>query len=490
MTTTLNADDLSFWESQFDSADPMAVTTAAEKLAKFKSEVPLDFRFTMCDKLWRRVGELGGDLIEGSGTDPRNNVPTATIKLKGSSPHISTMMGCHKEMVGVKLEIGGSKQAFYIDKHKWAFDKAWTGTAELKGIWDLLFWWVIWPQWYLPIQAQPISHAVFVAPIVTAIEAMLSQCATRLQSGLNEFFNNALSLNPDMRAWFGTLLQSNGNIAELLKTPAYVVRHNPLLDTSPLIARTVRMETCGAVIRDLAKPYGVDVEVTLWEPGDAQPDQFANLDQPTYVIRVTDRSQVVGPTKTIIDSVLRTAVDVQGSFFGDLFGPLLGRQKEIAPDGVFTAPNIGVDCVAPYAIIFAPEAGGKSPLATCEIVDHTPKGWQHIIGGRSPKWAGAPSGNWGGTGPRGLLLTQRHPERHIRLADRFHLDSLRNHRCAKQFAGRPAQRLVFRVRPAPALRAPRRHGALPPQHGAIPRHRLQPLQRGGDIHLPQYPLGQ
>ena len=63
----------------------------------------------------------------------------------------------------------------------------------------------------------------------------------------------------------------------MLKTPIYVVRTNPFLDTSPLVARTVRMESCGTVITDITRAYGVDVRVDLWLPGDDQPDQWANL---------------------------------------------------------------------------------------------------------------------------------------------------------------------------------------------------------------------
>ena len=42
---------------------------------------------------------------------------------------------------------------------------AWTLTSELVGIWDILNYPPIWPSWYLPIQAQPFSHAVYAGPV-------------------------------------------------------------------------------------------------------------------------------------------------------------------------------------------------------------------------------------------------------------------------------------------------------------------------------------
>lgn len=355
---------------------------AADRLAKLKNEVSTDFIFTVHDKFWNAIGEPGRDLMESSGTDPHNNVPQATMKLKGSSSLVGYLMACRETLVGLTVETAGLRMAFYVDTHSYKYQNStWTSTSECKGIWDVLSYMIIWPMWFMPIQAQLFSHAVFVGPLVTVIENMISECALRIQSGIWEFINNALSLNPDVRAWFGTLLQSNGNIFQMLKTPVYVVRTNPFFDTSPLYVKTVRMESCGKVITEITRPYGVDVQVNLWKPGDAQPDPWANLTQPTYVVTVKDRSSVQGPTGTIIDSVLRTVVDVAGSFFGNQLS-----QGQYSPDGVFTAPMLGLNFVMPYALVVAPEPGEKSPLIEAEIVDHTPKGWRQIVGGKSPKW--------------------------------------------------------------------------------------------------------
>lgn len=366
-------------------------TLAAEKLAKLQDTSDVDWTFTRTDKFWSRQDVFGGDLMEASGNWPRNDKGAGTFKLKGSSDHIAPMRACRKEMVGVIVETAGVKMPYYVDTFDWEYQKAaWTGTAHCLGIWDILNYLTIFPSWWLPIQAQPFSHAIFVGPIVTVIENMISECALRIQAGIWEIVNNGLSLNPDVRAWFGTILtaiERDGlkpqTFLEMLKTPMYVVRTNPFLDGSPGVAKTVRMESCGTTIRDLVKSYGVHVDMSLWEPGDPQPDAWANLTKPTYVVTVKDRSQITGPTGTVVDSIFRTVVDLGGSL-GDIFSPII-QQVQSMP-GVYVAPKLGVNFHEPYAVVVAPEHGGDSPLVSCKVTDHTPKAWQIIIGGKSPKW--------------------------------------------------------------------------------------------------------
>ncbi|AYD87765.1 minor tail protein [Mycobacterium phage ArcusAngelus] len=379
------------WQSALQSGDPNRIARTARALTERKSKVDTSFRFTVCDKFWQPMGAVGGDLIEASGADPRNDVETGRIVLKGNSPLIPLFMDCKKTMVGVIVETAGLRYAFYTKNHTYEYrDSAWTGTAELRGIRDILNYYVIWPSWWLPIQAQPFSHAIFVWALQTVVENMVAECALRLQSGWLEFINNGLSLNPDIRAWFGTVLQALSRdglsvqaFTRMLRTPVYVSRTNPLLDTSPMVARTVRMETVQAVIKDVTQSYGVDTRMDLWLPGDPQPDRWANLDQPTYVFSTVDRSQITGPTKTVLDSVLRTTIDLGGSL-GDIFKPVIKQVPGM--DGVFYAPALGVDFEQPYAYFVAPEPGEDTGIDACTITDHTPEGWQHIIGGRSPKW--------------------------------------------------------------------------------------------------------
>jgi hypothetical protein len=394
-----SATELERWQSEIQSGDPRRVAKAARSLAAEKDRLPEEWVFTIHDKWWERIGESGGDLMEASGTDPRNKPPQATLKHKGSSPLIGELMECRKTLRGVTVEMQGMRHAFYVNTHSYAGEKAaTTGTANCIGIWDILNYLIIWPSWFLPIQAQPFSHAVFFGQIVTVIENMISECALRIQSGIWEFVNNALSLNPDMRAWFGTVLQavkrdglSIQTFLTMLKTPIYVVRTNPFSDSSPLVAKTVRMESCATVIQELTKSYGVDVRVDLWLPAglngkdvdDPQPDRWANLSHPTYVVTVKDRTNIRSKIGGPIGSALKTVVDLGGAL-GGIFDPLINEVKSMP--GRYESPALGVYFDEPYAIMIAPDDGQDGTVTKFEVIDHTPKAWQMIIGGKSPKW--------------------------------------------------------------------------------------------------------
>lgn len=387
------------WKRDLDSGDKWREAEAAEVLSQSFSSDDTDITLTACDFMWRDVDRVG-DFIEFSWSTPRNLAPQATLTVKADHHLVPLFRTCEQTMVGILFETDGISEAYYVKRHreKLGPDGVWTHVLELVGIYDILNYLVIWPSWFLPIQAQPFSHAIYAAPICTAIEAMAAEQSLRIQSGMWEFVNNALSLNPDVRAWFGTVLQGlqrDGKPSTILKTPLYVVRTGLLRDSSQIYVKTVRMQTVGQIIQEITPAYGVDVRIHLWRPGDPQPDQWANLEVPTYVMTVKDRTQIEGPTKSILDSALRLVVDVQGSLLGNTLAPLLNPDGKYAPEGLYIAPTLGINFVMPYAMIVTPDyvitedgdvVRERSPLVSCEIAHNTPLGWQHIIGGKSPKW--------------------------------------------------------------------------------------------------------
>lgn len=482
--------DFAAWNQELLYGTLAQRAAAADRIGEAAAALTPDFDITVCDTFWSHVGMVAGDLMEGSGNRPRNKAGGATIKIKGQSTLIRQLRKCRDTLVGIKVETEGLRMAYYVDTHEYDYEKAaWTSTSNCLSIWDVLNHMYIFPVWWLPIQAQIFSHAVFVAPLVTCIENMIAECSLRIQSGINEFINNAASLNPDTRAWFATWTQGNGNIAQMLKTPMYVVRTNPWLDTSPLFAKTVRMEACGKVITDITRPYGVDVSVDLWEPGDAQPDPWANLTQPTYVVRVKDRSQIEGPYKDIRDSVLRTVVDIGGNLLGQSIQPLLNPNNlNAGVDGNQIAPRLGLNFVEPYAVMVAPEEGEDSDILSCKIVDHTQKAWRHIIGGKSPKWlVCAPRANHLGGTDQPLKL-ERSDQRLLRMADRQHHDFHRNHRCPKPFRRIPQRRLSS-FPAARQLRPPHGRRPVSPRHGDVRAHRCVSVQHRGDLHIHPIAMG-
>lgn len=352
-------------------------------VARQKSAAPTDITVTVYDKFWNPIGRAG-DYISLTASKPRNQVPVLNMTFKGGDPLVPLLRKCRREVVGITVEIGSLRWAYTVEETSLKLNQG-IKTLEVKavGLFDYLSYLMVWPNFLLPIFAQIPNRAVFVGPIVTVINVLIAEQAFRMQAGLWELVNNLASLNLDWRAWFGTLLQSRGNILDMLHTPIYVCHVNPLFDTSPFVAITSRMESVATVIDKLITGYGVTVEVELWLPGDPQPDSWANLSVPTYVVRVSDRSNVTGPTGTIIDSIVKQLVVLEGSVLGNVLDPFLNPQGVYAPDGVFIAPTIGVSFVKPWAVLIDHPRG---PMESYEIVDHHPQGWQIVIGGRSPKW--------------------------------------------------------------------------------------------------------
>lgn len=362
--------------------DQFRVVTAAE-IAAAMDENPGEVVVYISDKYWKRIGELG-DRISLTAAKPRNGVPTVDIVLPGDSPWKRYVRKCRTELVGIEVEVGDLKWAAIVDSASYKLDnRTRTVTAKCFGIFEVLQYICIWPNFLLPIQAQVPSHAWFVGPLCTVIETMIAEQAFRIQSGLWEMVNNAASLNPDLRAWFGSWLENNGDIFDMLTSPIYVVHHNPLLDGSPFVSGTFRMDTILAAIDKLTKAYGVTIDIELWRPGQPQPDEWSNLKVPTYVVRVTDRSGVTGPTNTFVDGLLFQVVNLQGSVLGDVLSPLLNPDGEYSPEGVFIAPALGLDFIKPWPILMDHPNG---PLEGFDIVDHTPGAYRFIIGGKSPKY--------------------------------------------------------------------------------------------------------
>lgn len=352
-------------------------------VARQNAAAPTEIVVTVYDKFWKPIGEAA-DYIDLAANKPRNKVPVLNMTFKGEDPLVPALRRCRTEVVGITVQIGACRWAYVVDETSYKLSGG-KKTLQVKalGLYDYLSYLMVWPNFLLPIFAQVPSRAVFLGPIVTVINAMIAEQAFRLQSGLWELPNNLASLNLDWRAWFGTVLQSRGNLLDMLHTPIYVCHVNPLLDTSPFVAITARMESVSSVIDKLITGYGISVEVELWLPGDPQPDEWSRLSVPTYVVRVVDRSNVTGPTGTIIDSIVKQIVLLEGSVFGNVLAPLLNPDGRYAPDGVFIAPTIGVDFVPPWCLLIDHPRG---PMEAFEIVDHHPQGWQILIGGKSPKW--------------------------------------------------------------------------------------------------------
>ena len=366
------------------ASDAATAISKATVIGRQAAAEPTQITVTIYDKFWVPLGECH-DYIQLSASKPRNKPAVLNLNLKGSDPLVPLIRKCRKEVVGITVEVGSLRWAYTVDTAAYKLANG-MKTLEVKalGLHDYLSYLLVYPNFLAPLQVQVPTRAVFIGPICTCIEVMIAEQAFRMQTGLWELTDNALSLNADWQAWIGTLLESRGNVLDMLHTPIYVVHHNPLIDASPFVEFNSRMETCYQVIEKLVKSYGVTVEMDLWLPGDPQPDQYSMLGVPTYVVRVVDRSDVTGPTNgTILDSIVKEVVNVEGSILGNVLDPLLNPTGEYAPPGVYIAPTLGVDFVAPWAILVDHPRG---PMESFELTDHHPQGWAIVIGGKSPKW--------------------------------------------------------------------------------------------------------
>lgn len=460
-----------------NSEDNFKIVDAAEVASRLEREDLSEVVVYVSDKYWNRIGEAG-DRIQLTATKGRNQVPTVEIVFPGDTPLKKYLRKCRTEVVGIEVEIGGLKWAAIVDSASYKLeDGVKTLTIKCFGIYEILSYMLIWPNWLLPIQTQIPSKAWFVGPVCTVIESMIAEQALRIQSGMWELVNNAASLNLDWRSWFGRWLTSNGDILSMLTTPVYVVHHNPLLDGSPWVSGVFRMDTCAAAIDKLITAYGVSIEVELWRKGDPQPDAWSNLKVPTYVVRVTDRSAITGPTSTLLDGLLFQVVNVLGSALGEAVAPLIKQPQ--GRSGVFISPILGMKAEQPWPILIDHPNG---PMESFEIVDHHPQAWQLVIGGRSPKWAGAQRLNRRWAPARGLTLTKRFDQRVLLVADRLTDDHHRLDWCAKQSARRLPQRCRTGIPDDAVVRPPRGHGSVRDPRREATRYRCGPVQRGCDLH--------
>jgi hypothetical protein len=439
------------------------------------------------DYLWRPIGEAG-DRISLQATKPRNEVEAVELVLKyydenGNIDHlVPYIRACRTEVVGVTIEVRGLRLwAATVDTSTIKLENSQkTLTAKCLGIYDILNYMSVWPEWAFPIWFQgPLYYAIYIGPLCTCIETMVAEQALRIQIGLNEFLNNAGSLNLDLRSWFGTWLSENATPAQLLSTPIYVVHHNPDYDASPTVTWNARMDTCKALIDKATKSYGVVCTMDLWLVGDPQPDEWANLQVPTYVFRCTDRSGITGPTGGWEDGLLSQAVNFEGSVLGDVLSPWLNPTGEYAPTdtlGIYIAPALGLNFVKPWAVLIDSPDG---PMVSMELVDHAPQAWQIIIGGQSPQ-AGAPLGDWGGAG---LVLTmdERSDQRVLRVHHRHVLDSCWYHRVFERPRW-PVHEHAARISAHRKLRPPKKHGPVR-EAGKVHSDRRRTLRRRRPIQL-------
>lgn len=380
-------------------SDAYSAIEAARMVAELERAEINDTRIivTLYDKFYNAVGEAG-NYLEVQCSWPRNEVESGNLKLMRPDPLADLALTCHDTTVPITIEIGTLLWSGRIKVAHDNFnnpDQADFVECELEGDYAWLMKIVAWPNFLAPIQVQFPPRGFAIGPAISVLKFLIGTQAFRVQAGLWDLINNLASLNLDWRSWLGTALSQDigagpdiGDVMRMLRTPIYVVPTNVLTDTSPFISINWRMEKLGEIIKQTVKDNGLVVECKLWRPGDPQPGSdplltIFPLTSPTIVVDIKDRKGIIGPTGTFLDGVLRVAVDLTTSLFGEILNPFLNPGGQRAPDGWNIAPLVGVNFYEPWAVFNAdhPQGGVWGRLS-----HHTPEAWRVIIGGKSPKW--------------------------------------------------------------------------------------------------------
>ena len=381
---TNNPPNLAAAMAAISSANPVAANDAASALNTYLTKPPTAIGVTVYDKFYHVAGTIQ-DYKKINITWVRNRMDTCVIVLKNTDQMVPNVMDCFESVVPIVIETGSLRWSGRVEYVDYQFkDLQYDVQVYCSGDYQFLDKILCWPDPFLPLQLQFPAEAVFIGPAITCIKTMIAENVFRLQSGLFEFVDDALSLDLNWEDWFGTLLESNGNLEEMLLTPVVVIPTDPLLDTSPWTSINGRMDKCSTLCQQICEDYGLLLSAVIWLVGDPQPPGLAvTLTQATILVDCKDMSGVTGPSGTFLDGILFDVVNLGDSLLGNVLQPFLNPGNEFAPQGVDIAPAIGLNFVQPWVIFSDQPRGG---LTEFHLIPHAPLAYSLVGGGKSPQW--------------------------------------------------------------------------------------------------------
>ncbi len=345
------------------------------------------FIVTMYDPDGRAMGEIG-DYVSTVVTPKRNAVSPGTIVLKGDDEFGVYADRCWYTTVPVTIETANgwvwSGRVDTCTEDTVAGVATWT--LQLIGDWNWFNKLIVFPAFWMPIEAQIPKEAVFVGPAKTNILEMVAECCIRqsgLIGGFLQLLNNAL--NP--AAWLGSVLDFTQEL------PIVVVPTNPLTDTSKWTAITCKMTTVAAAVEQTLKDCGLTLTADLWRPGDPQPAPgWMTLTKTCIVVDVKDYSTATGLTGTMLDGLIGEGVDLIDTVLGEILTLVGGADISDADNTNATAQPYGDGIIAhllgvdakPSWVVY--EDGPDSGISESHITAHHPLAYRVITGGKSPDW--------------------------------------------------------------------------------------------------------
>ena len=371
-------------ETGVNNGVPAVSIEAATIAADVANHPPDDITVTVFSKTYVPIGEIN-DYISLTFQMARNRTASAEIIIKGIDPMVPILLNCAQTTVPITIETGTVRWSGRVFTCEDKFsDRVNTVVVTCISDYAWLEKILCWPNFLLPIEIQFPSEALYIGPAVTCVKTLVAEQCFRLQSGIWELLNNLGSGNLDWTAWYGTLLESNGNLLEMLLTPIVVVPTNAIFDTSPWVSFSGRMDQVSTLIEQVCKDTGINVTMQLWLPGDPQPPGLlVPLTNPTIVMDAKSNLGVTGPTGTFLDGILQDVVDLGSSVLGQVLDPFLNPNSAYAPQGINIAPTIGVNFVQPWVVL---TDDPRSGMLQYSVKGRTPLCHTIVAGGKSPQW--------------------------------------------------------------------------------------------------------
>ena len=371
-------------ETGVNNGVPAVSIEAATIAADVANHPPDDITVTVFSKTYVPIGEIN-DYISLTFQMARNRTASAEIIIKGIDPMVPILLNCAQTTVPITIETGTVRWSGRVFTCEDKFsDRVNTVVVTCISDYAWLEKILCWPNFLLPIEIQFPSEALYIGPAVTCVKTLVAEQCFRLQSGIWELLNNLGSGNLDWTAWYGTLLESNGNLLEMLLTPIVVVPTNAIFDTSPCVSFSGRMDQVSTLIEQVCKDTGINVTMQLWLPGDPQPPGLlVPLTNPTIVMDAKSNLGVTGPTGTFLDGILQDVVDLGSSVLGQVLDPFLNPNSAYAPQGINIAPTIGVNFVQPWVVL---TDDPRSGMLQYSVKGRTPLCHTIVAGGKSPQW--------------------------------------------------------------------------------------------------------